>query len=129
MREEESAGNPAALVVPGDPEDVDSRVGEIGEPREDALGEPRGDAAPVEEVAAVDEDVRFAPRRGLERPLEALEEVVAAPRALHARPRRKVEAEVRVGEEEDAQRHGAEATRLFRFRRRTSCLAVVTGVR
>ena len=61
MRQEEAARHPGTLVVPGDPEEVQPDVGELGEAREDPLREPGGNPAPVEEVAAVDDDVR--PRR------------------------------------------------------------------
>ena len=110
MRQEEAARHAGALVVPGHPEDVDSRVRERREPREDPLGEPGRDAAPVEEVAAVDDDVGLPRRRGPERPLEALEEVVAAPRPLDPRPRGEVEPEMRVRKEEDANGHAESVT-------------------
>ena len=110
MRQEKAARHAGALVVPGHPEDVDSRVRELREACEDPLGEPRGDAAPVEEVAAVNDDVGLSRRRGKERPLEALEEVVAAPRPLDPRPRGEVEAEMSVGKEEDANGHAESVT-------------------
>jgi len=105
--QEEAAGHGGALVVARYPEDVGPAVGERAEAGEDPLGEPGGDPAPVEEVAPVDDDTGLAARRRLEGALEALEEVVAAAPPLDPRTRRQVESEVRVGEEEDAERHRA----------------------
>ena len=111
MCQEEFARHPGTLVVPGDPEDVQPQVGELREAREDSLREPGRNPAPVEEIAAVDDDAGLAAHRRRERPLEALEEVVPAAAPLDPWPRREVEAEMGVGEEEDPDRHRARGYR------------------
>jgi hypothetical protein len=58
---------------------------------------------PVEDVAAVHHEVDFARERGRERGLIVREEIVAAAPPIDARARRQVEAEVRIGEQQDAE--------------------------
>ena len=52
----------------------------------------------------MDDDVGLAAQRGLERPLEAGEEVGAAAAAVDPRPVGQIEAEMGVGDEEDPER-------------------------
>jgi hypothetical protein len=67
------------------------------------LHQRRVHAAAVEQVATVHHQVDLAAQGGLEGAPEVGQEVRAAPASLHQRMQRQVEAEVRVGHEQDAQ--------------------------
>ena len=113
---EERIRQAGPLVVAGHEEHRDPTRGHAPERRERGLGEPGGDAAPVVQVAAVDDHVDLAPARGLEGAREAGEEVGPPPAAVDPRPRGQVEAEVGVGDEQDPQGHTHRSTACSRRR-------------
>jgi hypothetical protein len=94
-------------VVAGDEDDRHAAVGH----REQGLERPDDqaglDPAAEQQVAAVHHQVDLAaPGRG-ERAVEVGEEIASAMRTVRTRPRRQVEPEVGVGDEEDADHAGS----------------------
>jgi hypothetical protein len=106
---EERVRQPRSLVVPGHEEHGDPARGHPLERRQGSLGEPGRHAAPVVEVASVQDGVHLARERGREGELEVAEEVLSAAPALDPRPRGEVDAEVRVRDEEEPHRRRSSA--------------------
>src|SRR5690606_2999901 len=73
------------------------------------------DVGIVEHVAAMYDDVHFALQRGLQGGLVVRQEVMAAPAPRAARAAGQVEAEMRVGEEQDADGAGGHAEQSISF--------------
>ncbi len=105
VQREKRVRDAATLVVAREQEDRDSLLGDPPERCERCVREPRGNAAPIQEITAMEEHVHLAGSSGREGRLEALEEVGAAARTNDARPGRQVVTEVRIGEEQEA--HGS----------------------
>lgn len=119
---EERVGNPPSLVVAGEQQHRDALVGEAPERGQGGVGEPGRDAAPVEQIAAVEHGVHPAVPGEGEGGLEAGE--VAGLEALHrGRPASLLVAEVRVGEEEETHGtvRGGGGSDLFQGSDTTSC--------
>jgi len=57
---------------------------------------------PIENVSTVDDDVDLSAQSRLERGVVVCEEIIASTPPLDARSHRRIEAEVRISEEEDA---------------------------
>ncbi len=102
VQREERVGDAPALVIAREKKDRNTVLGQVSQGGERGVGEPGGDTAPVQEVAAVEDDVHVTRARGFERGLEALEEVGSTPSARDAWPHREVVTEMRVGQEEEA---------------------------
>ncbi len=121
----ELAGDPAPLVVSGDARRTsDPRVGEVGESCEDALGRHAGDPAPVDRGRRRGRGLSPQPASGPARApsrssRRGRPHAASAPRAGASR---EVETQVGVGQEEDAERHGSEATGTGRKALRLSLL-------
>ena len=94
--------NASAFVIPGDDEDRNASVGDASQWLECLPCDARGRARAIENIAAVDDDVDVTVECRLECGRVIREKVMSAPASLDARPRRQVEAEVGVSEEEDA---------------------------
>jgi hypothetical protein len=91
-----------ALVVSRDDEDGNASVGDSAEWLERLVRECRDDLRAIEDVTRVHHDVHLACERRLERSGVVREEVVTTPAPVDTWPDGKVEAEVRIGEEEDS---------------------------
>jgi hypothetical protein len=91
-----------ALVVAGHQEHRDARGCHALEGGQRGLGEPGGDAAAVMQIAAVEHHVHLPGQRRLKGALEVAKEVLSPAAPRHPRPGGQVEAQVRVGHEEDS---------------------------
>jgi hypothetical protein len=89
-------------VVSRDDEDRNASVGHPAEGLERLIRECRDDPRSIEDVTGVHDDVDLARERRLERGGVVGEEVVTTPASLDPWPNWEVEAEVRVGEQENS---------------------------
>ncbi len=130
MTDEQRMGYPGALVVSGHDAHRDSLVGQLRERGEGPGHEIHRHPAPEEDVPPVDDEVDLATSGRGERGLESGEELGAAPPAGNARPPRQVQAEVGVGEEQDAgagYRHPRARVRVSRSRMEVGPSRSATG--
>jgi hypothetical protein len=93
--------NPGALVVARHYDDRHARLGKRHERPERLVRERRWHLGPVEQVSPVHHHVHLARPRRRQGPLVVGQEVVASPAPPHPGLRRQIEAEMRVGQEED----------------------------
>lgn len=101
---EEPAGDARPLVISRQQEHGDARVRDGAQRPQRSLDEIGGDAAPVEKVAPVDDEVHLTAERCFESQLVVSKEVRTTAAPAHPRPPRLVEAEMGIGEKEDAKR-------------------------
>jgi hypothetical protein len=116
VSQETRVRDPGPLVVPRHQEHRHASLRHAHQRLEALIGQTRLDLRPVEQVPAVHHQVH-RPRHGrLQRRLVVRLEVAPAPAAPDPGPRREVEAQVRVGKEQDAdrRRHGSQAI-IFGF--------------
>jgi len=102
MHGQERIGDRGALVVPGNDDDGHAGVGDTLEGLERAHHDARFDSTPKEHVPTVNDEIRVACERRLQRPFETGEEVVAPPRPVDARMFGPLQPEMRIGEKQDA---------------------------
>ena len=96
----------STLVISGDDEDRDALVGHACEWLECLPGDARWRTRAIEHVPAMNDEIDLAVEGRAERGRVVRQKVVPAATSLDARPRRQIEAEVGVGEEEDADAFG-----------------------
>jgi hypothetical protein len=96
----------STLVISRDDENRNAFVGDTNEWLERLPRDARRRTRPVEHVAAVNDQINVAVERGLQRGGIVCEKIVSATPTMDARPRRQIEAEVGVSEEEDADAFG-----------------------
>ena len=101
MREPQVRNAPA-LVVAGNDKDRHPAIGDSREGLERLPRDAGWHAGPVEYVSPVHHQVDVTVECALQRSVVVGEEIVTPPPALDSRAHRQVEAEVRIGEEEDA---------------------------
>ena len=89
-------------MVSRDDEDGNASVGDSTEWLERLVRECRVDLRPIEDVTRMHDDVDLTRERRLERGGVVGEEVVTTPPSLDPWPNGEVEAEVRVGEQENS---------------------------
>ena len=100
---EQRVGNPRPFVVAGDHHHRHPPVGHRHQWLEGPLHQLRPHPAAEQHVAAVDHEVGLAGQRRRQGALEVGEKIRAPAPPHHPRPHRQVEAEVGVGEEQDAE--------------------------
>jgi hypothetical protein len=88
-------------VVSWDDENRNASIRYPAEWLERLVRECRDDLRPIEDVTRMHHDVDLARERRLERGGVVGQEVVTAPPSVDTRPNGQIEAEVRIGEEED----------------------------
>jgi hypothetical protein len=102
MRQETRVRNLRALVIAWHDEHGNAVVGNATKRLERSMGDRRRHGRTVEDISRVHHEIDVARERGLERGKIIREEIVAAPPAFDARPKRKIEPEMRVGEEKNS---------------------------
>jgi hypothetical protein len=101
---EKAIGDLGALMISRDEVNGDALIGELLQGLQGHGHELGGNAASIQEIAAVEDAVDLAAASGIEGALEVGEEVRASSSPLDAGAERHVEPEVGVGEEEDPDR-------------------------
>jgi hypothetical protein len=113
MRGQKRVRNRRALVVSRYDDHRHSGVGDALERLERAHHQSRFDAAPEEDVAAVNHEIDLTSNGRLQGELIRFEKILASTTAIRARPLGKIESEMRVGDEQGADRlsgHDGERT-------------------
>ena len=113
---EEGEGQHRSFMVAGNEHHRDPGVGHLEQRFEAETDELGRDLGSEEEIAAVDDEVDLATHGGGQGGAGIGEEVGAAAAAFDAGPQREVEAEVGVGQEEDAETQGAAVVVSRRWR-------------
>ena len=114
VRGESGVGDAAPLVVARHDEHGDARLRDASQRLQRLRGECRMHPCAVEDVPTVHDQVHVPGEGGRERQTVVGQEVAAAPPPTDPGRQRQVEAEVRVGQEEDPERHAARyEVRLF----------------
>ena len=89
-------------MVPGHDIDRGACIGDFDQGRHGHVHQRRGHLAPVEQVAAVHDQVYIPVEGGLQGDIEIGEEIVSAAPSLDSRAKREVKAQVRVSDQEHA---------------------------
>jgi len=102
MRHEPRVRDSRSLMVARDDQHRHAALGDPAQRLERPIRDLFRRGRSIENVSAVDDDVDLSAQSRLERGVVVREEIIASTAPLYARAHRRIEAEVRISEEEDA---------------------------